>query len=1296
MILQYDITTEDLAQPYEKWRDKFFFHRLFVIGWIAFGANVVMAVIDRLAYPEHATALLYPRAIYAFNTIIIILFSRYNGNKARPRLILVYLYAAIGITVAGMTHILGGFISPYYVGLLLTFLGLTVIVPVFFLVHVFCHMVIFLFYIGINSLYPFDDAQAKAMLNSIGFILIGSAIANMSAYLYQALQYTQFHFQKELEENKRTETKRLQYEIDKKTKELKEKNIELVRLDKIKDDFLSNTSHELRTPLNGIIGITESLIDGATGELSSDTLKNLAMVVSSSRRLANLVNDILDFSKLRNRDVNLKKKAVDLRQLTDIVVAISMPLTIGKDLTIHNLIPRDFPYAHADENRMQQILHNLIGNAIKFTERGSITIEASVSDDIIFISVVDTGIGIPEDKHGEIFKSFQQADGSIERIYGGTGLGLSVTKSLVELHGGTISVQSSPGRGSRFTFTLPVSDSTADLPDQSNDILKSIKIDLISRSDQPDRRVFDHGPPNGVERRTGWKDRREVTSHHDLNNIRTLAVDDDPVNLQVIVNNLQNVGAHVATVSSGFEALKKLRSFPPDVILLDIMMPKMNGFDTAKKIREIYSKEELPIIFLTAKDSANDLVNGFALGGNDYITKPLSKNELLARIKFHVDLVHSRKKLKNAEMKYRDFFENAIEGIFQIAYEGRFIDANPAMARILGYESPEALIASVTNVAGQCLVDPGANRKFVNQLRIQEAITGFETQVLKKDNSIIWVSLSARSVHDKNGDVAYYEGTLMDISDQKEKEKAEKHRKIAESATRIKSEFIASMSHEIRTPMNAILGFTELLEQQIEDPRYRQQLSVISSSGKTLLALINDILDLSKIEAGRFELQLEPVQIRPLAEEIRQMFSKRAQEKGVTLIVKTAATVPERLMLDSIRLRQILLNLVSNAVKFTQQGKVSLFIEPRVPPFDDPVMDLEIRVKDDGIGIPETEVKKIFDPFIQQTGQKIATYGGSGLGLTITQKLVELMNGVIQVKSIHGKGSTFTVILRQVKIGTEQPPPLPVAVIPPERIRFEPATLIIADDNPHNRLLIKEFLRDTSLHLLEAENGDEAITLTAAHHPDLILMDMKMPGTNGYEATMCIKQNESSSAIPVIAITASVMNKIASQADECGCDGLLLKPVTRAGLFAQLTQFLPHHVNDAPESHSQPQAIARPEIPLATIAQLGDRLPALSSELNQAMTTYEAIKEGNVFSKVKVFAKTIREIGERYQVEALSLWGETLFQAASRFDIQAVPKIITFFPEIVNMLSTGGLHPTQTCHDTDSTQDQPAKEEVPC
>ena len=404
-------------------------------------------------------------------------------------------------------------------------------------------------------------------------------------------------------------------------------NQQLKQVDKLKDDFLANTSHELRTPLNGIIGLAESLIDGIGGPQSEISKKNLAMVISSGKRLSNLVNDILDFSKLKNHNLELNIIAIDLHALIDVVFVLSKPLVGDKNLELINQIPSDLPLVAADENRLQQILYNLIGNGIKFTETGSLTVAAKVSEanDWVTITVADTGIGISEDKFARIFLSFEQADGSEARQYGGTGLGLSVTRQLVELHGGEIKVESELGKGSTFSFTLPVADHSV------NAELNPLQIASLHHFDSLDEKLIEQ-PLSTIIRQNSFK---------------ILMVDDEPVNLQVLNNYLANQSYQLFKASSGEQALDLIEQGEAfDLVLLDIMMPKLTGYQVCEAIRKQHAISDLPIIFLTAKNQVADLVKSYQVGANDYLAKPVSKYELLSRVETQLQLLDVNRNLE--------------------------------------------------------------------------------------------------------------------------------------------------------------------------------------------------------------------------------------------------------------------------------------------------------------------------------------------------------------------------------------------------------------------------------------------------------------------------------------------------------------------------------------------------------------------------------------------------------------------------------------------------------------------------
>jgi diguanylate cyclase (GGDEF)-like protein len=392
----------------------------------------------------------------------------------------------------------------------------------------------------------------------------------------------------------------------------------LLSLDKLKDEFLANTSHELRTPLNGIIGIAESLTDGAAGETSEEVKKNLSIISASGKRLSNLINDILDYSKLKYTDIKLMHKPLDFYQLVDVTMTVFIMTKHNEKIILKNEIPVDLPYFNADEARLQQIMYNLLDNAIKFTEEGEISVSVKVLPNYIEITVKDTGIGIPKDKQEDIFKSFEQIDVSGEGNYGGTGLGLTICKKLIELHGGTISCESVLGSGSRFIFTLPMSEYNYEIATSERSADRQLSFDQILTNTNT----------NSVNHKA-----------------KILVIDDEPVNIQVLINQLSLENYDVVTATNGQTGLKLINEAEFDLIILDAMMPKMSGYEVCKRIREKRSLIDLPILMLTANNQLSNICLAYDCGINDYVRKPFEKQELIARIK---TLVTMKKAVKQS------------------------------------------------------------------------------------------------------------------------------------------------------------------------------------------------------------------------------------------------------------------------------------------------------------------------------------------------------------------------------------------------------------------------------------------------------------------------------------------------------------------------------------------------------------------------------------------------------------------------------------------------------------------------
>lgn len=540
-------------------------------------------------------------------------------------------------------------------------------------------------------------------------------------------------------------------------KMLAEQNAKLQRLDKLKDELIANVSHELRTPLNGILGSSEYLYEQLKNELSEKHTELLSIIVQSGRRLNNIVNNMLDFSRLKGKNIEPKLKAVNMQEMTRIVLSLHG----HKNQKLINAIPDNLPLARADENRVQQILYHLISNAIKFTERGSIEVSAEVvrrniereiktpldpnvlktvkfskSDTThnlyVAITVSDTGIGIPADKIESIFESFEQVDGSINRRYEGTGLGLCLSKQLLELQGGKIFVESTEGSGSRFTFILPIA--------------SAHKVDTPLRNDS------DSETATALDVNEAKRSEKTSTPA-----IKILIVDDDPLTLQLFVTYLSSPEYAVTTAKSGPEALAKLEDgFKPDLILLDVIMPRMTGYEVTMKIRETWPANELPVLLISAQSEVSDVVAGLEIGANDYITKPVNGKELLARITTHLTL----KRLDAENSIAALVFKSSHIGIVITDANVNIIKANQAYLDLFGYTIEEILGRNPS------IVSSGQHDESFYQSMWDALLTKgywYGKMVDRRKDGKIWTSwLSISAIKDKHDKVSHYVGFLYD------------------------------------------------------------------------------------------------------------------------------------------------------------------------------------------------------------------------------------------------------------------------------------------------------------------------------------------------------------------------------------------------------------------------------------------------------------------------------------------------------------------------------------------------------
>ncbi len=468
----------------------------------------------------------------------------------------------------------------------------------------------------------------------------------------------------------------------------------------------------------------------------------------------------------------------------------------------------------------------------------------------------------------------------------------------------------------------------------------------------------------------------------------------------------------------------------------------------------------------------------------------------------------------------------------------------------------------------------------------------------------------------------------------------------AESANKAKSEFLANMSHEIRTPMNAIIGFTELLHEQLEDNKLKSFVKTIRSAGNSLLLLINDILDLSKIEAGKLSISKEVCNPHSIFEDISHVFTMNVRQKGLDFMLKVDEQIPSSLLMDSTRIRQVLFNLVGNAVKFTHSGTITLRALAENPNEIHSTVDIRIEVEDTGIGIEPDMVQHIFQSFAQHEGQSVRKYGGTGLGLSISKRLVELMGGEISVTSTPNQGSCFSVLLPQVDVmSVDSTPQVQVTDSPSDIVHFSDAQVLIVDDIEDNRQLLIEIFKGLGIHCIEASNGQQAVDIANSQRLDLIIMDIRMPVMDGYQAANEIKLTRPE--LPIVALTASVMRDDYEKQRRENFSGYLRKPVLKQELVVELKKHLDYRLGSSTPS-TQPTSSELPQ--------------ALKDELNSNYREQcQVLQKNNNLNDISEFANELLQVANSHQSAPLETFAKQLIEATDSFNIMEIKGSLNHF-----------------------------------
>jgi signal transduction histidine kinase/response regulator of citrate/malate metabolism/HPt (histidine-containing phosphotransfer) domain-containing protein len=692
-----------------------------------------------------------------------------------------------------------------------------------------------------------------------------------------------------------------------------------------------------------------------------------------------------------------------------------------------------------------------------------------------------------------------------------------------------------------------------------------------------------------------------------------LVVDDQPINIRMLYQTLA-ADYRVLQATSGERALAICHDDPPDLVLLDVVMPGIDGLEVCRRLKADPQTRAIPVIFVTAHHDPADETRGLDAGAVDFIAKPISPAVVRSRVRTHLALARSNAVLAAT-------LEATADGILVTDPGNRVLAINQhlvAMWRLPALETGDdasPVLASMRAQLRAGTVDEGAppeaDAEPVGEPAVLELADG---RIFESHRSVLraagrgagWVygfrdvtarRLAERQLADLN---ASLENRILERTHE-----LELARHQADAANRAKSEFLSNMSHEIRTPMNSIIGLSYLAQRTNPEPRLRDYLEKIGQSGQHLMGIVSDILDFSKLEAGKVDLEITDFDLGSLIDSVTSQLAHGAERKGLALSTEIDPALAPALRGDSLRIGQVLLNYVGNAIKFSTQGRV--LVRARCEQRDADGAQVLIEVIDAGIGISEAQQRSLFQPFQQVDATTTRRFGGTGLGLAISRQLADLMGGTVGVESRLGEGSRFWLSLR---LGWGEPANVvrtgangergsalgPWAAQPTEteRARIEGRQILVVDDNLFNQQVATELLMQIGARVSVAGDGTEALRRLDEPGIDLVLMDMQMPVMDGLQAAREIRRRPATARLPVIAMTANARHEDRARCIEAGMNDFLTKPVMAQQLYATVARWMPTSVatTSAAPGTSASAAPAASSAPSGTKASPPQAAPA--------------------------------------------------------------------------------------------------------
>ena len=898
----------------------------------------------------------------------------------------------------------------------------------------------------------------------------------------------------------------------------------LTELDRAKTQFFSNVSHEFRTPLTLLLGPMEDALRDAAAPLPPAQRERMELMRRNGLRLQKLVNTLLEFARVQAGRAQASFAPTDLAALTaDLASSFRSAIEGAGMRLVVDCAPLASP-VYVDPGLWEKIVLNLLSNAFKFTFEGHIAIALHQAGTNARLTVSDSGTGIPADQLPLLFERFHRVEGARSRTFEGSGIGLALVHDLVALHGGAIGVDSEPGKGTVFAVEIPLGSAHLDPAHVREQRLEGWRPTAVqSYVAEAEGWIQPADPPADADPASGARHGR-------------LLVVDDNADMRDYLRRLLRGAWDVEVCNNGREALDAVRRRMPDIVLSDVMMPELDGFGLLAALRGDPATRDIPIMLLSARAGEEARLEGLQAGADDYLIKPFSSHDLAARI----EVLRLRRQARMVDVAVA----RRTQSIFSQA---------PVAIAIL--RGPEHVFEQA-NACYQEMVGPRA----LEGLPIRRAFPELEGQgifelldgVLAGGQPYVGRSVAVRfrrgedeALTDCCFDFVYQplidddgrtEGVAMVAFEVTELANA---KRAADAANRAKDEFLAMLGHELRNPLAPIVTALQLMRLRGGDYALKER-TVIERQTKHLVALVDDLLDVSRVTEGKIQLRRQSVEMAEVVARAIETASPLIEEKRHVLEVQVPAS-GLAVMADPGRCAQVLANLLTNAAKYTEpQGRLS------VHAWRDNGHAV-VAVRDNGIGIAPDMLASVFDLFVQERQALSRSRGGLGLGLTIAKSMMALHGGSISARSDgEGLGSTFTI--RMPALDQIFDPPRAAALAPaarpaPPKPASSGLTVMVVDDNEDAARAVGEALELMGHEVHVMFGAPEALASEGRLLPDVCLLDIGLPGMDGYELAQRLRQQAGRRPLRLIAVTGYGQDGDRRRAADAGFDNHLTKPV---------------------------------------------------------------------------------------------------------------------------------------------------------